>query len=217
MTYAVYTMEYIQRQEYGDPIFLRQIAEELNHTMGIAIEKAKKAAAVTVKRLMDNGKLPDLRRYQKGIYFRAATTPFGETGINKQKLIIAKYMHLNKGYETGLRIIYKMGLTTQIPAKQVIATNVVKDCVRYDEKLDVYIRPAKIKITAENKDYLQLLDILELFDKAPIDVEDPYLILAEYIRKKELCYETLLYYADHFYSKKTILQIAKIAGRRQTI
>lgn len=78
-----------------------------------------------------------------------------------------------KGYETGLILLHRMGLTTQMPKEHVIATNMAKECVRTDKKLGVVIKPPKVKISAENKAYLQILDALELLDKAPIDAEHP--------------------------------------------
>ena len=35
--------------------------------------------------------MPELRCYQKGVYYRTAATPFGEIGINKEQLIADKY------------------------------------------------------------------------------------------------------------------------------
>lgn len=44
-----------------------------------------------------------------------------------------------------------MGLTTQIPNKRVIVTNVAKDCIRTDKKLDIMIKPPKTEVNADNK------------------------------------------------------------------
>ena len=61
------------------------------------------------------------------------------------------------------------------------ATNMAKDCTRMDKKLGVTIRPQKAEITTENKSYLQMFDALELLDKAPIDAEHPYSVIASHI------------------------------------
>ncbi len=60
-----------------------------------------------------------------------------------------------------------------------------------------------------------MLDALDLLDKAPIDAQDPYMILADHIRKNKLQYETLLYYADRYYNRKTIIQLAHTASHKE--
>ena len=78
--------------------------------------------------------------------------------------------------------------------------------------LGVVIRPPKTEINAENKAYLQMLDALELLDKAPVDAENSYEIVANHIREKDLRYEKLLFFADRYYNKNTIMQLAHTAG-----
>ena len=215
MTYMECLQSYIQRQESGEPIYTEQLAEVVAADFGITKKNAAAATAVAIKRIMDGNKLPELRCYQKGIYYRTVATPFGEMGINKEKLIANKYLNPDKGYETGLRLLHHMGLTTQMPTERLLATNAAKDCVRYDERLDVSICPPKAPITADNKAYLQTLDALEWLDKAPVDVDAPYAVLAAHIHRNGLRYETLLYYADHYYNRKTIIQLAHTAGHKE--
>lgn len=80
------------------------------------------------------------------------------------------------------------------------------------KKLDVIIRPPKTKVTAENKAYLQVLDVLEMLDKAPVDSKQPYEIISKYILSQQLRYGTLLAIADNFYNKNTILRLAHTAS-----
>ena len=215
MTYIECLQSYIQQQEPGDPIYTEQLAEAVVADFGITKKNAASATAVAMKRIMDGNKFPELRCYQKGIYYRTASTPFGEMGINKEKLIANKYLNPDKGYETGLRLLHHMGLTAQMPTERLLATNAVKGCVRYDARLDVSICPPRVPISADNKAYLQTLDALEWLDKAPVDAEAPYAILAAHISRNGLRYETLLYYADHYYSRKTIIQLAHTAGYKE--
>ena len=168
---------------------------------------------MAVKRVMDKGVIPELRCYKKGVYYRTAATPFGEIGINKEQLIADKYLLPDIGYETGLTILYKIGLTSQMPRERILATNVAKGCMRTDRKLDVIIRPPKTIITAKNKDYLQVLDMLELVEKAPIDEKHPFEVLADYIQKKELQYIILLALADRYYNYRTLLCLAHTANK----
>ena len=96
----------------------------------------------------------------------------------------------------------------------MIATNVAKECVRYDNRLGVVIRPPKTMINAENRAYLQTLDALDILDKAPVDAESPYALLGNHIRQNGLQYEKLLYYADKYYNQKTIIRLAHTASRK---
>lgn len=127
-------------------------------------------------------------------------------------LIADKYILPDIGYETGLSVMNQMGLTTQMPNKRVIVTNAVKECIREDKKLDIKIKPPKTPVTAENKYYLQTLDVLEMMDKAPIDEPQPYTLIANHIQKQNLRYAKLLALADVYYNQKTILRLAHIAS-----
>ncbi|MBQ7247259.1 MAG: hypothetical protein IJS22_04115 [Lachnospiraceae bacterium] len=217
MTYANYVRYYLEQQIQGVPIYTDKIAASLAVVYEISKKKAAGATAVAIKRIMDKGELPDLRCYQKGVYYRTIVTPFGETGISREKLIADKYLLPDNGYETGLRLLHHMGLTTQMPTEHLLATNAAKNCVRYDSRLCVSICPPRVTVNAENKIYLQTLDVFDLLDKAPIDAENPYSILGDHIRRNGLQYEKLLYYADRFYNRKTIIRLAHTASRKEEI
>ena len=124
-------------------------------------------------------------------------------GVSREQLIADKYLLPDKGYETGLGMLHYMGLTTQMPKERLLATNAARDCVRHDRNLDISICPPRTPVSAENKAYLQTLDALDLLEKAPVDAKNPYAILAGHIRRNGLQYETLLYFADRFYSQKS--------------
>ncbi|GFI59043.1 hypothetical protein IMSAG025_02510 [Muribaculaceae bacterium] len=110
-----------------------------------------------------------------------------------------------------------MGLTSQMPRERVLATNAAKDCMRTDRKLGVVIRPPKVPVTAENKEYLQILDALDLLEKAPVDEEHPYEIIADYIQKKGMKYKVLLAFADCYYNHNTVLRLAHTASMGGTM
>jgi len=215
MTYIEYVKDYLKHQEQGAPIYTDEIAGAMAAHYGIDQKKAAAATAVAIKRIMDKGDSPDLRCYQKGIYYRTVFTPFGEMGINREKLIADKYLLNDNGYETGLRLLHHMGLTTQMPTEHLLATNAARNCIRYDNKLGVSICPPKTSINAENKAYLQTLDALDLLDRAPVDAQNPYAVLAEHIRVNGLRYETLLYYAYKYYNRKTIIRLAHTASLKE--
>ena len=211
MTYIDYICGKINAEKPGKPIYTSKMAEGLAEAFGLNRKAAAAATSVAVKRIMDGKIIEDLRLYQKGIYYRTVKTPFGELGVDTEQLIAEKYILPDLGYDTGAMFLYHIGLTTQMPRERVIATNAATDGTRTDEKLGVIIRPPKVPVNAENKYYLQLLDALDGLDKAPVDAETPYIVLAHHIRKSDLSYEKLLYYADHHYSKNTILRLAHTA------
>lgn len=212
MTYIEFISNFLCGISVGMPIYTKQIAYEMSKEYNLTKKDAAAATAVALKRIIDGRKIPELRLYQKGIYYKTKITPFGEIGINKEQLIADKYILPHIGYETGLAIINRLGLTTQICNERMIATNLAKDCVRTDKKLGVIIRPPKTQITSQNKKYLQLLDALEMMDRTPINEDEPYSIIAHYIQNEGMHYGKLLAYADSYYNKKTILHLAHTAS-----
>ncbi len=213
MTYIEFVCNIIKNTDNRMPIYTKQIAKKAAQYYKITAKEAAAAVSVAFKRIMDNETIPELRFYQKGVYYKTVVTPFGEAGIQKDKLIADKYILPHIGYETGLSAMHKMGLTTQIPKRRVIVTNVAKDCIRTDKKLDIRIKPPKTKVNADNKYYLQTLDVLEMMDKAPIDEKEPYIIIANHIENQKLSYDKLLALADVYYNQKTILRLAHIASK----
>lgn len=211
MSYVNFALNYLEKYEVGKPIYSADITNELVKQFGLAADKAGAAVAVTMKRIMDRSLKPNLRFYQKGIYYLTDETPFGEIGINTEQLIVDKYLLHDQGYEGELTFLYQLGLTTQIPRERELVTNQIKNCVRYDKRLGVTIRPPKTEITKENKLYLQLLDTLEKMDKAPIDNDEPYRTIALHIQNRGLRYETLLALADQHYTKTVLPHLARTA------
>lgn len=201
-TYTDFVCEQIEEVSVGTPIYTRQIAEKISRVYSLSRK------AVAEKHIMDGGLMPVLRCYQKGIYCRMVDNPFGETGVNKEQLIADKYFLSDIGYETGLAVLHQMGFTSQMPQERVIATNAAKDCMREDKKLSGVIWLPKARVTAENKNYLQTLDALDLMEKVPMDEEHPYEIIAGHIQKKSLQYKVLLALADRYHSRNTVLCLA---------
>ncbi len=212
MTYMDYIHLLLEQMPTGTPIYINRLASNLAEHFSLDEKQAAAATSVAVKRILDGNLVHDLRFYQKGIYYRTVVTPFGEKGIDKEKLIADKYLLPDKGYETGLTLLHHLGLATQMPREHLIATNLAKECVRTDKRLGVTIKPPKVKIDADNKAYLQTLDALELLDKAPVDVEQPYQVMAKHIQEYGLHYGKLLFFADRYYNKNTIMQLAHTAS-----
>ena len=123
-------------------------------------------------------------------------------------------MKNDNGYETGLIVLHRLGLTTQMPNERILASNRAGDCARIDKKLGIVVRPPKVEINADNKQYLKILDVLDILDKAPVDAEHPYKIIGAHIERLGLEYVRLLALANNYYNRNTILQLAHVAGGR---
>lgn len=211
-TYISFIQGIILEKDIRKPIYISELSKCVSKEYDLTLEKATAAVSVALKRIMDANSIPELRFYQKGIYYRSVSTPFGDVGIDKEQLIQDKYLHDDNGYEGGLNLLNKLGLTTQIPNKRVLVTNKASDCARTDKKLNVVVRPPKTEINKENKQYLKVLDALDTFEDAPIDVEEPYGVVRNYISQLGLEYSKLLAMANNYYNKNTILQLGKVAG-----
>lgn len=211
-TYVEFVCEELNKEQIGAPIYSNQIAVKVENAFNLEPKAAAAATAVAFKRILDGKVMPDLRTYQKGIYYRTAATAFGGMEINKEQLIADKYLLPDIGYETGPAILHRMGLTTQMPRERLLATNIAKNCMRADKKLGVVIRPPKVKVTAGNKAYLQTLDVLDMMERTPVDEEQPYFVVAKHIREHKLQYDVLLALADHYYNQNTVLQLAHTAS-----
>lgn len=213
MTYTDFVEEYIEKRDYGEPIYTEDMVPAMATAFQMEGRKAGAALSVALKRVIDNGKIPELRRYQKGIYYRTQDSIFGEIGIDTGKIIDRKYIMPDKGYETGAGMFHRMGLTTHVPNMRYIATNLAHGCIKYDKELDVSICPPKTKVTGDNREYLRVLDILNQMDNVPCDADNPYDIIGNYIGCQKLSYEKLMAYADRFYNQRTLIRLGHVAGR----
>jgi hypothetical protein len=86
-TYIEFVCEELNKEQLGAPIYSKQIAKKIENVFNLEPKAAAAATAVAFKRILDGKAMPDLRTYQKGIYYRTAATAFGEMGINKEQLM----------------------------------------------------------------------------------------------------------------------------------
>ncbi len=213
-TYIEFVCDFMEKQEIGKPIYISKISNRMVEAYNMPLKKASGVVSATCRRILNENKIPELRLYRKGIYYRSAVTVFGEREIDDEQLIADKYLKNHTGYETGLYVIYKLGLTTQIPNQRVLVTNRVKKGSRKDHQFDIVVCSPKTEVNEENKYYLQILDVLEFLDDAPVDAGNPYTIIAEHMERLGLDYEKLQFFASRYYNRKTMLQLEKTAGSR---
>ncbi len=211
-SYVQFIKEKIGRFDIGTPILVRDLGREIAEAYGIEEKKANAAAAVAIKRIIEGGAVPELRCFAKGIYYLAKNTVFGETGINKEKLIDIKYLSGGNGYETGATVMHKLGLTSLMPAERTFVSNCVQNRIKKDEMLDIIVKAPKTGVTRDNSKYLQFLDLLDIYDDVPVDAKEPYTILSDFVQANSLNYGKLLNIADLHYNRDTVIRLAHVAG-----
>lgn len=106
-----------------------------------------------------------IRKYKKGIYYKPKVTVFGELGIDTEQLILKLYIKEDSninGYITGPAIWNKWGITTQVPNRIWVATNLID---KTTEKKNLKVRLIKPKTEVNNYNY-KLLQFLDVIDQA---------------------------------------------------
>ena len=78
MTYIEYLCKIIRKIQPGEPIYSKQLSESVKDAFNLNYKDASAAVAVAMKRIIENRTIPDLRSYQKGIFYRTTETVFGE-------------------------------------------------------------------------------------------------------------------------------------------
>ena len=211
-SYTAFLQDEIKSFAIGEPILTQELAHKLAAHYTLDEKKAALAVSVAIKRLQDSQRIPALRCFGKGIYYLTDQTVFGETGINKQKLIEKKYLQNDGGYETGAGVMHRLGLTSLMPRQRTFVSNRVRSQQKKDEALGIIVKPPRTTVTKDNRLYLQFLDILSIYDEVPVDVRQPYRLLNHYVHDACLHYQTLLALADLYYGQDTILLLAHIAS-----
>lgn len=213
--YTQFVQDRIACFNIGDPILVRNLGNEIANAYDMDDKKANAVATVAVKRIMEAGTVPTLRCFGKGIYYLTKQTVFGETGINKEKLIDIKYLSGDNGYETGVTVMHKIGLTSLMPAERTFVSNHAQNRTKKDDMLGIIVKAPKTTVTRDNRKYLQFLDLLNIYDEVPIDAEDPYVILGDFVQTNALDYGKLLNIADLYYNNDTILRLAHVASNQR--
>ena len=147
----------VENYKNGDPIFLG----ELPYT-------SKDYLRQEMKRLTDEGKL---ERVYNGVYCLSYSTILGTKGkMSIDRFVDKKYLNSSEkasGYITGLQLANRYGFTSQNPSCYEICSNEATTKQRklnVDGNTIIIYKPAT-KITEENKNALQFLDLMSVIDK----------------------------------------------------
>lgn len=165
----------------GKPIFTED-AEPLGLSAGNLRQQFKK--------LVDAG---ELSRFEPGVYF--LPDPNHEYYPISSNMV-AEYKYISDGdeiygYYSGYTFANQLGLCLQVPYKEEIVTNNTTAIAREVKvgKIPFYIRRAKIAVTKENRNVLQLLDLLkdvEEYTDYCCEEEAPDIIRRHILRNKIL-------------------------------
>jgi hypothetical protein len=165
----------------GKPIFTED-AEPLGLSAGNLRQQFKK--------LVDAG---ELSRFEPGVYF--LPDPNHEYYPISSNMV-AEYKYITDGdeiygYYSGYTFANQLGLCLQVPYKEEIVTNNTTAIAREVKvgKIPFYIRRAKVAVTKENRNVLQLLDLLkdiEEYTDYCCEEEAPDIIRRHILRNKIL-------------------------------
>jgi hypothetical protein len=165
----------------GKPIFTED-AEPLGLSAGNLRQQFKK--------LVDAG---ELSRFEPGVYF--LPDPNHEYYPISSNMV-AEYKYITDGdeiygYYSGYTFANQLGLCLQVPYKAEIVTNNTTAIAREVKvgKIPFFIRRAKVAVTKENRNVLQLLDLLkdvEEYTDYCCEDEAPDIIRRHILRNKIL-------------------------------
>ncbi len=165
----------------GKPIFTED-AEPLGLSAGNLRQQFKK--------LVDAG---ELSRFEPGVYF--LPDPNHEYYPISSNMV-AEYKYITNGdeiygYYSGYTFANQLGLCLQVPYKEEIVTNNTTAIAREVKvgKIPFFIRRAKVAVTKENRNVLQLLDLLkdvEEYTDYCCEEEAPDIIRRHILRNKIL-------------------------------
>ena len=200
LTYSKFIMDNIADIPFRQPFETGIIALALAQAYALPIDRAKPIINVNLKRLADRGAI---ERFRKGVYYRAQQTVFGKARPSEDVLeaqLLTRAGDQIIGYETGLFLMNKLGITTLVPKKREIVTNAYRRDVS-----DQYttVRKPVVAVNADNYRYLQLLDMVRDLSKTPVDAQDPKDLLRAFAKNNGLNTMEALTYAKKYYPKRT--------------
>ena len=190
---------------------------ELIFLKDIKLDKISNSSLrVYMKRLVDNGTL--MKSYSGAYYIPKKVTFNNKTVTNtiiEEDYIFGKYIKNNNkifGYYSHYTLANMLGLSSQVPYVLEIRTNNTKSKVR---KIEIdgrsfIIRKSYVKITNDNVQVLELLDILKDLDEY-IDLGNEGMAkksLADFIVVNNISLEDVKKYIGHYPAKvyKTIFE-----------
>lgn len=201
-------IQYIENREYDCPILTSQVVKYVAEQTGSKEEDVKKTVNVNMARLE---KADYVARIEKGIYCKKIKTAFGYYTPDRESLFCKQLLYDADdviGYETGLSVLNRIGLVSQMPRRKYIATNLYMKRIPADVQIEV--RKPAVKVDSTNYHYLQMLDMIRDLDKAPVDTVRPDEVLRELAMDMELNIDMLILMARRYYGQRTLIKTIDI-------
>lgn len=201
-------LRYLDGQKTDQPILTSDVARYVAAETGLPVANVKKAVNVNMARLEKSGRIA---RIEKGIYCHRVKTAFGYYTPNKENLFCRQLLYDGDeviGYETGLSLLNRLGLVSQMPKRRCVATN--RYGKRVPNNIQIEIRKPAVKIDHTNYRYLQLLDAIRESENAPVDAERPEALIRETAEQLQLDLKLLILTARKYYHSKTLLRTIDI-------
>ena len=164
------------------------------------------------KVLCDNGKI---MRYDTGIYYLKGDSRLrGGTTLSASEVARYKYISRNNqvnGYYSGYTFANQLGLTTQVPFTiEIVSNQASAKCREVSVRSQkIILRKPRTKITKENCNILQLLDLLkDLEQYVDEDMDQAAKRISAYVKELGMCRleidKYISFYPDRIY--KTIYE-----------
>lgn len=206
--YKEILLQYLDGQKTDQPILTSDVARFVAEETGLPVVDVKKAVNVNMARLEKSGRIA---RIEKGIYCHRIKTAFGYYTPNKESIFYRQLLYDGEeviGYETGLSLLNRLGLISQMPKQRCVATN------RYGRRvpgnIQLEVRKPAVKIDRTNYRYLQMLDVIRESENAPVDAERPEALIRETVGRLQLDPKLLILLARRYYHPKTLLRTIDI-------
>jgi hypothetical protein len=158
--------------------------------------------AKELNKLCESG---SLIRYERGLYYIPTETPLGKSSLNPYKVIERKYIgdgNSTNGFYSGMTLLNRLGLTTQMPNILEICTNNEPSKIRTVKvgSQQITLRRARTKITNENVDVLRFLELMNFVPSKFFD-EERLELITEYIKSTGINRKAISEYAPYFPDK----------------
>lgn len=206
--YKEILLRYLDGQDTDQPILTNDVACYVAEKTGMPLMDVKKAVNVNMSRLEKSGRIA---RVEKGIYCHKVKTAFGYYTPNRESLFYRQLLydrHEVIGYETGLSLLNRLGLVSQIPKRRCVATN--RYGRRVPDGIQIEIKKPAVTIDRSNYHYLQMLDAIRESETAPVDAEQPEALIREAAGRLQLDSQLLILMARRYYHPKTLLRTIDI-------
>ena len=212
MEYTLTVRNALAHYAVGAPIFFEELVNQIANDQGTDAKAIALGCATALDRME---KRKEIVRFQKGLYYIPKQTPFGPTPIDLQKVIEARFLREDNGFDGGATFLHQIGAITQMPnVRHIISNKAPTRPTRYEE-LGILVRKPAVPITPRNKYCLQIIDGLSAMDDEPVDVENPYKLILKAMHIRRVEYRQLLANVDHYPKKNAMLNKLAILAREE--